>query len=277
MEKSIYQPDTTKLTIDDIPESLKEHEIFTFLDSKELFFVVRAVSTEWGELMKNLWCSKIKDEMIDQVKTIDFIYEKEVLTKTYEFKLKYLINYRNLLTLYNSNTNILLVVKSLIEQIQGDDRNEDLLKLITYFFTFLQIETANFYLEHSEYHNFETFLSDEENFEEYKEKFIDLVNVEKFHDYELEALIEFRNNFNLLSKENIENISENAKLIYSLLQGLIEYEVLKLDVKDLRAKIENLIKRIQDTTDQWPKKKKFFERAYKILLYTRYCYYFYNS
>ena len=41
--------------------------------------------------------------------------EKEVLTKTYEFKLSYLINYKNLLTAYNNNANILVIIYHLVK------------------------------------------------------------------------------------------------------------------------------------------------------------------
>ena len=45
--------------------------------------------------MKNIWKINIKEEMFNKIKNLSFIYEKDALTKAYEFKLQYLINYRN--------------------------------------------------------------------------------------------------------------------------------------------------------------------------------------
>ena len=45
--------------------------------------------------MKNIWEINIKEEMFNKIKNLSFIYEKDALTKAYEFKLQYLINYRN--------------------------------------------------------------------------------------------------------------------------------------------------------------------------------------
>ena len=45
--------------------------------------------------MKNIWKINIKEEMFNKIKNLSFIYEKDALTKAYEFKLQYLVNYRN--------------------------------------------------------------------------------------------------------------------------------------------------------------------------------------
>ena len=94
------------LTFNDLPEHIIQNDIFNYLNSSDLFYQGRSVSTEWNEMIKSIWSTKIKDEMIDQVKSIDFVYEKEVFTKTYEFKLNYLINYKNLLTAACLHTNM---------------------------------------------------------------------------------------------------------------------------------------------------------------------------
>ena len=95
-----------------LPDYIIENYIFPWFTTKELFFTIRAVSPEWHEMMKNIWGINIKEEMFNQIKNLSFIYEKDALTKAYEFKLQYLVNYRNLLTVYNQNTNVLNILKS---------------------------------------------------------------------------------------------------------------------------------------------------------------------
>jgi hypothetical protein len=250
-----------------LPEEIMENDIFSFLDSRELFFNVRPVCLEWANIMKNLWCNKIKEEMIDQVKTIDLIYEKEVITKTYEFKVEYLFNYRNLLTLYNNNTNVISLIKT---QLDESSTNEDFTKLLNHFFDFLSFDEAQEMLINEDLEELKTYLNLPENMEQYTKKFQDMINLENFHEKCENQLTKFRDSFNNnINKFQIECISESARLIYALLQGLVEFEILKHDIRHLNEKKKNLIIKIQNTTNEWPKKKKFFERAYKLLLYSK--------
>lgn len=258
--------DQPKNLFDKLSIDIIEHDIFGYLNSKELFFNIRGISVEWASIMKNIWCSKIKEEMIDQVKTIDFIYEKEVLSKTYEFKLEYLFNYRNLLTLYNANTDVFQIIRS---QVQESSEDEEFLKLLNLFFEFISFNEAQDYILEKEFSLLNDHLQNEETIYLYKERFIHMISVDNFHEKNESQIVNFREVFNSLNKIHIENISESARLIYALLQGLIEFEILKYDIEGLKNKKKELIKKIQFSTNEWPKKKKFFERAYKLLLYSK--------
>lgn len=242
-----------------------ENQIFCYLDSKDLFYGVRQVSTDWLNMMKNLWCTKIKEEMLDQVKTIDFIYEKEVITKTFEFKCEYLLNYKNLLTLYNSNTNIFSIIKNQI-QIEVIEELKPLLNLL---FEFVGLNEAKYYIEINDIETLIEFLTSEHNYDIYK------INVNRILEIDLEKHIpeeelnSYKHKFSLINKHVIENISEQCRLIYALLQGLIEFESIKNDLKILKIKKNDITTKINKTTSEWPKKKKFFEKAYKLLLYSK--------
>ena len=43
-------------------------------------------------------------------------------------------------------------------------------------------------------------------------------------------------------------------MIYSFLQGLIEFQILKKDVNNLKIKIDLLFQKIQIETELWPKR-----------------------
>ncbi len=89
-----------------LPDYLIETYIFPYLTWKELFFTVRGVHSYFHDIVKSTWCNIIKDEMCNQLKNLTFLYEKDALTKAYEFKFQYLVNYRNLLLVYYLNANI---------------------------------------------------------------------------------------------------------------------------------------------------------------------------
>jgi hypothetical protein len=257
-------PSNNKLNIIELPESILENDIFPYLNSKDLFYGVRGACTEWYELMRSVWSGKIKDEMIDQVKSLDFIYEKELYTKTYEFKMKFLMNYRNLLSAYHSNANILLIAKSLIPELNEQQIKELLLLL----FSFCEQNEAYAALFNNNTESLNEILLKEETYINFRTKMLEYLEISNYNKSQ-ETLDLFKVNFGMLNKESLENINESAKLIYSFLQGLIEYQGLKLEVLELRQKIENLIHRIQEETQSWPRKKRFFEKAYKFLLFSK--------
>jgi len=242
-----------------------ENDILTFLNTKDLFFSVRGVSTEWSEYMRNIWCNKIKDEMADQVKAIDLVYEKEVFAKTYEFKIKYLINYRSLLTMYITNTSITAILNNLTTNIE----NENIKGLIKLFVTFLQLEQPLFYVDNDEKQNLSDYFSDPQNLEIVNDNILNLLKTETFHDLSIVELNNFKLRFGQLNKEILENFSEQSKLIYSFLLGLIEYQILKIDIKEIIVRIDKLSHSIRESAQVWPKKRIFFERAYKILLFSK--------
>jgi hypothetical protein len=255
-----------KIQFSDLPEILIENDIFPYLTSKELFYSVKCVSTEWFELTRNLWSGKIKDEMIDTVKSLDFIYEKELYTKTYEFKMKFLLNYRNLLTAYHVNSNILVLARSLLSIILEPGIKH--LLMILFSFCELHVPYVELLFNNLESDTLINYLNNEDNCLEFRNRMLYSLAIDS-NFRERDLLNIFKDNFAMLNKESLENISESAKIIYSYLQGLLEYQNLKLEVKELREKIENLINRIQDETSSWPKKKEFFEKAYKLLLFSK--------
>ena len=116
-----------------LPDYLIENYIFPYLSWKELFFTVRGSHSYLHEIVKSTWCNIIKEEMCNQLKNLTFLYEKDALTKAYEFKFQYLINYRNLLLVYNLNADILSILQVCLDFID----NNNIFKLLATFFGIL--------------------------------------------------------------------------------------------------------------------------------------------
>lgn len=249
----------------ELGEDIIENNILTFLNLKDLFFSVRGVNSDWSTIMKNLWCEKIKSEMIQQVHSIDFLYEKEVLTKTYEFKVKYLINYKKLFNLYLANIDIVTIIKLVLNHYS----DEKVKKMLKSFFSFLEYESPVKMIEKDEnIENLSSYLELEKI--PILEKVMYFMNIDSLHSLSPSELKEFKEEFLTLDKDYLEQINDYTKLLYSFLFGIIEFQILKCDILEIRKSIERLIERIQNATEKWPKKKIFYERAYKLLLYTKY-------
>ena len=253
-----------------LPDYLIENYIFPFLSWKELFFTVRGAHSYLHEIVKSTWCNIIKEEMCNQLKNLTFLYEKDALTKAYEFKFQYLINYRNLLLVYNLNADILSILLTSIDFI--DDIN--VFKLIATFFGILgQEHCLNILFEENiDYETKKSRIKEEIRTEQMAEDFrtkmeiiLDINSIES----DEQIFKELNDDFNNINREAVEEINENCRLIYNFLQGILEYQSLKKVVQEIKLRLEQLYIKIQIETQQWPKRKKFFETAYKILLYSK--------
>ena len=67
--------------------------------------------------MKAIWCSVVKMEMLEQVQSLDLLYEKETTGKLLEFKLKYLVSYSELMRNYFVHMNF----QDILNELKGTD------------------------------------------------------------------------------------------------------------------------------------------------------------
>ena len=253
-----------------LPDYLIETYIFPYLSWKELFFTVRGTHSYLHEIVKSTWCNIIKEEMCNQLKNLTFLYEKDALTKAYEFKYQYLINYRNLLLVYHLNVNIFGILSECLNFIE----DINIFKLLSTFFGIMGQEQCLNLLcdENMDYENKIKNINEEIHTEQmaddYKTKMEIILDVNSIESDE-QIFKELNDDFNSINRENVEEINENCRILYNLLQAILEYQGLKKIVQELKKRLEQLYIKIQIETQQWPKRKKFFETAYKILLYSR--------
>lgn len=78
--------------------------------------------------MRITWCQIVKDEILEQVQSLDLLYEKETTTQLMEFKVKYLTSYAALLRQYFVNLNFTEIVNDVVN---GGDTRGLVILLIT--------------------------------------------------------------------------------------------------------------------------------------------------
>ena len=267
---NIEEEEETNSKLLNLPDYLIETYIFPFLSWKELFFTVRGTHSYLHEIVKSTWCNIIKEEMCNQLKNLTFLYEKDALTKAYEFKFQYLINYRNLLLVYNLNADILSILIVCLEFIE--DMN--VFKLLATFFGILgQEECLNILFEENLENEvkkikLKEIIRTEQLVEDFRTKMDIILDINSIESDE-QVFKELNDDFNSINRETVEEINDNCRLIYNFLQGILEYQNLKKVVQEIKKRLEQLYIKIQIETQQWPKRKKFFETAYKILLYSK--------
>ena len=266
----IEEEEETNSKLLNLPDYLIENYIFPYLSWKELFFTVRGAHSYLHEIVKSTWCNIIKEEMCNQLKNLTFLYEKDALTKAYEFKFQYLINYRNLLLVYHLNADILSILQSSLDFI--DDLN--VFKLIATFFGILgQEQCLNVLFEdntdnETKKTKIKELITSEIIVDDFKTKMEIILDINSIESDE-QIFKELNDDFNTINREAVEEINDSCRLIYNFLQGILEYQSLKKVVQEIKRRLEQLYIKIQLETQQWPKRKKFFETAYKILLYSK--------
>lgn len=82
-----------------IPSHVIQQNCLQLFSSRELF-KLRGVCGIFSDHVKTVWCSVVKTEMLEQVQSLDLLYEKETTGKLLEFKLKYLVSYAELMRNY---------------------------------------------------------------------------------------------------------------------------------------------------------------------------------
>ena len=253
-----------------LPDYLIENYIFPYLTWKELFFSIRGTHSYLHEIVKSTWCNIIKEEMCNQLKNLTFLYEKDALTKAYEFKFQYLENYRNLLIIYYLNANILNILEICLSYFE----DQNIFKLLATFFGILgQEQCLNLLFEENldnenKKNKIIELLHSEQLKDDFKNKMEIILDINSIES-DAEIFRELNEDFNSINREHVEEINDNCRLIYSFLQGILEYQNLKKNVQELKVRLEQLYIKIQTETLLWPKRKKFFETAYKILLYSK--------
>mmetsp|Transcript_13486 Transcript_13486/g.17082 ORF Transcript_13486/g.17082 Transcript_13486/m.17082 type:complete len:157 (+) Transcript_13486:237-707(+) len=113
MPMSMFQWQAKLHGIKRIPAPVMQRFVFGLLSSRDLFNI-RGVCSNWSDQVKGIWCQVVKDEMLEQVHSLDLLYEKETTAKLLEFKLKYLVSYANLMSNYFSHMNFTDIVAELI-------------------------------------------------------------------------------------------------------------------------------------------------------------------
>ena len=253
-----------------LPDYIIETYIFPYLSWKELFFTVRGTHSYLHEIVKSTWCNVIKEEMCNQLKNLTLLYEKDALTKAYEFKYQYLVNYRNLLSIYSLNADILSIFQLCLNFI---DNNNVFKLLATFLGIFGQEHCLNLLFDENiddenKKNKIKEVILNEEFISDFKTKIDIILDLNSIESDE-QIFKELNDDFNNINRENVEEVNDNCRLVYNFLQGILEYQSLKKLVKELKTHLLNLDAKIQTETEQWPKRKKFFETAYKILLYSK--------
>lgn len=237
----------------------------SYFTSKELF-MLRGVCGKWLDSVRITWCQIVKDEILDQVQSLDLLYEKETTSQLMEFKVKYLTSYAGLLNQYFINLNFNEVVHDIVAS--GDARG-----LIIVLITCMVVKPQEFIPPSPQEISSELLESavnymKSEEFSEIYNKISEIDTIPKLSFQQMRIIkTEYMDRF--CQSDTLSQLTNSARIMASWLDAILEFTVLKHEALILTVKKQNIIQKIKNISIEWPKKKQFIERAYKILLFTK--------
>mmetsp|Transcript_29101 Transcript_29101/g.52068 ORF Transcript_29101/g.52068 Transcript_29101/m.52068 type:complete len:271 (-) Transcript_29101:27-839(-) len=218
--------------------------IFKFMSSYDVF-LLRGVNKDWHELVRLCWPEIIRADMHTEMDNLNYIYEKTTTEQLLEVKLRYMLCYGQIIKRYFN----FMTTANIREACLNADPE---LKLILLLSASLLSEDI------ASWGDAQAFI-ESENFEY--------------------CLNFFSNNLSVMPHKSIEDLktlksqlpslidSEDhiKTMMHSWLDGAFEFCILKIEVNELQQKATYVTNKIKRITINWPNKKSFIIKAFKVL------------
>lgn len=183
-----------------------------------------------------------------------------------EFKIKYLTSYAGLLNQYFINLNFNEVVNEIVSG--GDTRG-----LIIALVVCMVIKPEDF-IPASVEEITSDLLEEAVNYmktEDFGEIYMRISRIDTIPKLSFQQMRIIKTDYvdRFCQGETLVNLTNSARIMASWLDAILEFTVLKHEALILTVKKQNILQKIKNISIEWPKKKQFIERAYKILLFTK--------
>ena len=247
-----------------LSDHILENEIFSYLTNKDLFFSLRPISIRLNELVIKSWSLRKQTNLANHDILITVTKEKEELALSYDNKIEKIINYKNRLMHYTNHINIFEILENLIHFLNF----VEIKKLFIIFFSFFNLPSAADYLDQNKMHDLRSFLTSEGNSINFRIHLLHLLVIED-DLLDLNYLTEMQGIFIDLRLDLIENIGQNADFLYMFLELMINYQIFKVELKNLKKKIEELLNKLQEVTTVFPILTNFMDRTHKLMFFNK--------
>ena len=241
-----------------LPDYLVENYIVPYINTQELFYKVRLISTECYNNSKNTLQINFPEEMINRLKEICNLNKNEDLTKQFNDRSNKLLNDRNMLFIYSLQLNFADLIKKVLE---ANPNDEKVLNMIRLFFIVIKSEDKLALLNNREFEKLKTVLSTQDCCHQFKAKIEEILNTEIF-DYNIN---EYVSAFTSFDENYLKGLSEFSSCCYVYLGKLIEFQIQKINHKQLKEKLDCFFAKITQTSDIWPAKRKFYEKTQALV------------
>ena len=243
-----------------LPDYLIESYIIPYLSSYDLFYKFRSLSSYYYKCVRNKILTHFPGEMLLILKKIMDFNTKEDLAKKFEEILKQTLNEKKVLILLMMQINPSLIINKILE----NSREQRILELISLFYIVTQNNDMYSLLQQNNINEIQRISLGEEGILDMREKICNVLEEDNLN-YDLNEYVTV---YESLDREFITG-NNYANALYNFLGILIKFCDTKIHFNEIKNKMELFFKQINDASEIWPKKRKFYEKTIDLMADTQ--------
>ena len=246
--------------MDKLPNYLIESQIIPFLSSYDLFYKFRSLSSYYYNCARNKILTHFPGEMMFILKKIIEFNTKEDLTKNFEEIMKKIFTEKKMLIVLMVQMNL----SSTIKQILESTTDQRALELISFFYIITQNEQMYNLLEQNNINEIKNISSSEQGKINMQEKILNVLEEENMNF----DLNEYKTVYESLDRDFLMQ-NNFANVLYNYIGLLLNFFSTKIQFNNIKKKMEFFFKQINDASEIWPKKRKFYEKSIDLVADTQ--------
>ena len=243
-----------------LPDYLIESYIIPYLSSYDLFYKFRSLSSYYYKCARNKILTHFPGEMLIILKKIMDFNTKEDLAKKFEEILKQTLNEKKVLIILMMQINPSLIINKILE----NNREQRILELISLFYIVTQNTDMYSLLQQNNINEIQRISLGEEGILDMREKICNVLEEDNLN-YDLNEYVTV---YESLDREFITG-NNYANALYNFLGILIKFCDTKIHFNEIKNKMELFFKQINDASEIWPKKRKFYEKTIDLMADTQ--------
>ena len=239
-----------------LPDYLIETYIIPYLSSHDLFYKLRSLSSYYYKCARNKILTHFPGEMMFLLKKIIEFNTKEDLTKNFEEIMKKAFNEKKIVVLVMLQTNFSLIIKNILEY----NTEQKTLEMLSFFCVLIQDEEIHNLLQENKINDIKNICSSNESLENIRTKITNVLEEDNIN-YNIN---EYRTVFESLD-QNFLSENNYTFTLYNFIGLLLNFFDTKIKLNDIKSKLEYFFKQINNASEIWPKKRKFYEKSIDLV------------
>ena len=246
--------------MDKLPDYLIENYIIPYLTSDELFYKFRPLSSYYYHCARVKILIKFPEEIMKTLKKILEYNMREDPTNAFQEFFQRSIEQKRLILILTVQANPSIVINHILSNL----RDERALRLIAFFYVLIKDEEMQNLIRQENYDEIQQISLNQETINKINDKIKDSLN-----DDDLNFDI---NDYNLvyssLDEEFLRN-NEHTVNLFNFVTLLLNMFLTKIGFNNAKNKLNNFLEQISQTSEIWPKKKKFYEKTIELVADTQ--------
>ena len=246
--------------MDKLPDYLIENYIIPYLTSDELFYKFRPLSSYYYHCARVKILIKFPEEIMKTLKKILEYNMREDPTNAFQEFFQKSIEQKRLILILTVQANPSIVINHILSNL----RDERALRLIAFFYVLIKDEEMQNLIRQEKYDEIQQISLNQETINKINDKIKDSLNDDDL-DFDI-------NDYNLvyssLDEEFLRN-NEHTVNLFNFVTLLLNMFLTKIGFNNAKNKLNNFLEQISQTSEIWPKKKKFYEKTIELVADTQ--------